>query len=95
MDKGCNPKPWQKEVGHCLRLLTWMNPADGIAATEMILLTSRSLGTAHVQFSRYVSGPAKAKLHWSSLPVVVPECAQKLGGSGDMLPQENFLNFML
>ena len=73
MDKGCNPKPWHKEVGHRLRPLTWMNPADGIAATEMILLTSRSVGTAHVQV-------ADGSCHWQAsghLACVQQACVAK------------------
>ena len=40
----------------------------------------------------------EAKLHWSGLPVVVPDAyagkyALKLGESGGMLPHENFVEF--
>ena len=60
MDKGCNPKPWHKEVGHRLRPLTWMNPADGIAATEMILLTS--IGQSELHMSRLLMEVVIGKL---------------------------------
>ena len=49
-----------------------------------------------------VAGPAEAKLHWSSLPVVVPASACSVPGVHaearevwGYVPQENFLNLML